>query len=131
MRNRNSVQMATSKQIGYIKGLCKQRDFDFETSELEKLSNRQANKMIRDLLGEPIVKPEDKMKNKIISMAKTIGWVKDNSIDISRLNNWCLNKGMYQQALDDHNIDQLPHLVSQFQYGPFSHALKKEGVSNA
>lgn len=119
---------ATKPQIGFIKGLAKSHGMEISAKELEGYSYQEADKLIKSLRGtQKQVTPEDKMKKKIISMAMTIGWVlKNGKIDMVRLNTWCVHKGMYKLSLDMHDPEQLPYLVSQFQYGPFQHALSKK-----
>ena len=117
--------MASKKQIGYIKGLAKVRGIEVDSRELEALTTREADRMIRELLGRKTATPSEGMKNKIISMARTIGWEVNGRIDMMRLNAWCQHKGQYKKPLDAHDAKELPHLVTQFQLGPFAHAMTR------
>ncbi|MEQ8685486.1 MAG: hypothetical protein RIE86_09340 [Imperialibacter sp.] len=111
---------ATKRQIGFIKGLLKAKGVDIETYELEGITSVEASRMIQQLKGAPKETPEDKMKRKIISMAHTIGWeLPGGRIDMPAVDSWCKRYGQYHKPLDEHNILELPHLVSQFQSGPF------------
>lgn len=121
----------TKRQIGFIKGLLKKHGGEVSSEELEGMTYHEADRMIKSLLGKKEKTPEEKMKNKIISMAMTIGWLtKDDKIDMGRLNGWCLNRGMYKKRLDDHNYTELVNLVTQFQgstnnSSPLKHGLTK------
>lgn len=124
----------TSGQIGYIKGLVRKTGGEIDTEQLKDLSYKEGDRMIKTLLAQlgqtenPSLK---RQKKKVISMAMTIGWTKfdpiqnEDKIDMERLNKWCVHKGMYKQVLDAHTEKQIPYLVSQFQYGPFKHAMSK------
>ena len=131
------MKAASKKQIGFIIGLAKKNhgieyhmsDFLDENGDI-KYTSLEASKMIQSLKSDRQKKeqetPENKMKKKIISMAHTIGWEhKNGKIDMTAVNTWCTQKGMYKKALDAHNYTELIYLVTQFQNGPFKHALTK------
>ena len=61
------------------------------------------------------VPPGDKMRKAIISMSHEMGWRVAGKIDMLRVNNWCIAKGKFHKKLNDHNIQELTELVSQFQ----------------
>ena len=69
----------------------------------------------------------EKMRRKIISMAHEIGWQKPGTAlaspkaDIKRIDDWCRKFGYLKKALDNYTCEELPQLVTQFEYGPYKH----------
>ena len=63
--------------------------------------------------------PQDgifKMKNKILSMAHEMHWeLTDGSVDMERVNNWCIKFSGQNKPLDGFKYSELPALVSQFE----------------
>lgn len=117
---------ATPKQIGYLRGLLKQHGQEVSKEELEALTKDQASAMIKSIVPARSETPSSRMINKILSMAHTIGWeTTGGKVDIERINSWCTHKGQYKKPLDKHTAKELPHLVSQFQLGPFKYAMSK------
>ncbi len=73
-----------------------------------------------------------KMRNKILSMAWEMHWVRSLTpspspeerggqtfiktvIDMQHVNNWCLKSSYLKKKLDDYKYEELPKLVSQFE----------------
>lgn len=123
------MKPASKKQIGYLKGLAKKAGHDIDSDELEGLTSSEASAMIKTLVDQGMDERQqavNTMKNKIMSMAHTIGWESSNGkVNIHRINEWCKKYGKFHKPLDDHAYEELPALVSQFQQGPFSSHLTK------
>lgn len=129
---------ASKKQIGYILYLSKSHehlhyewaDFTDEKGDIS-ISTTEANKLIRELRTEP--DQCDIMRKKIISMAKTIGWVTyphgptKPVADMDRIEKWCVKFGKFHKKLNQHTYKELTELVSQFQYGVMKTELEKKG----
>lgn len=118
---------ATPKQKGYIIGLGKKLGLEIEKEDLSLTDTGEANNMIRSMREALYGKSEDpceQMRRKLISMARTIGWEKGNKADMKRIDAWCFQYGQYHKSLNTHTYEELVHLVSQFQYGPFKGKFK-------
>lgn len=57
----------------------------------------------------------DRMRKKIIGIARGKGWEADGKADIKRINGWCISYGYLHKPLNDYTVDELPKLVTQFQ----------------
>lgn len=56
------------------------------------------------------------MRRKILAMAHNLQWENaDGSINMHRVNQWCLNYSVGKKVLDAFSYEELPKLVSQFQ----------------
>ncbi len=59
---------------------------------------------------------EEKMKNKILSLAHEMGWELPNGkVNIDRVNAWCTKYSPWHKELDKHSLKELPTLVTQFE----------------
>lgn len=85
-------------------------------TERTSLMLQDEAKELTNALQRMVDDPGDKMRKKIIHYAHLVGW-KDASgkADINALNAWCIRYGMYKKPLNDHNIEELSNLVSQFE----------------
>ncbi|MAX23412.1 MAG: hypothetical protein CMJ19_02815 [Phycisphaeraceae bacterium] len=124
---------ASKRQIGYLVSLARKvgehLEFDDFIGEHDEvlITSQEANQQIKEyrkaLNWED--DPTEKMRLKIISMARTIGWEAAQRADMDRINNWCEKYGQYKKPLNDHTYNELTNLVSQFQHGPFKSELER------
>ncbi|QNK63963.1 hypothetical protein H7F33_05580 [Pedobacter sp. PAMC26386] len=122
---------STKKQnamIGYLIGRMR---IDEETKEeliytysegrtlrISELYINEAVQVIKMLTGGMNMPetPANKMRRKILSMAHELRWEQPNGkINIERVNNWCIQYGYGNKALDQYSTSELPHLVTQFE----------------
>jgi hypothetical protein len=70
----------------------------------------------------------DKMRKKLLSLAHEMDWRKEGtkSIDMDRINNWCIKYGYLHKKLDAYKHNELPKLLTQFEgvYKDFISKLK-------
>jgi hypothetical protein len=63
--------------------------------------------------------PANRMRKKIISMAREMGWelrtTTGKVADMQRIRNWVLKYGSLKKPLNDYTINELPRLVTQFE----------------
>lgn len=106
--------------------------FDEASELLQFLNKLQADKKDD--------KPSKKMMGKLFAMAHEMGWVTVNvtddwergpnyvnvsrEYDYSRLYDWVLKYGWKKKPLNDYTYDELPKLVSVFEFGPYRSWLK-------
>lgn len=131
--------MATKKQnmmIGYMISRLKldqetKEDMiynltDARTTRIRDLNETEARHLIKTLTEQaPLpVTPEDKMRRKIISLAHEMRWEISNAerkkgksqpVDMGRIDGWCIQYGYLKKPLDQHNLQELPRLVTQFE----------------
>lgn len=113
----------TKGQKGFIIGLGKQLGQEISWDELEYVSVGEASEMIQKMKIELGMDNElDRMRKKIISLARTIGWQVENpedpwkpKPDMQRINNWCQKYGMYKKRLNDHSKKELIDILTQFE----------------
>lgn len=68
----------------------------------------------------------DAMKAKVISMAHQLGWkLPTGKINMDAVNKWCREYGRFKKELDDHTYKELAALVTQFEFGPYAHGIRK------
>lgn len=66
--------------------------------------------------------PGDKMRKKIIGIARTMGWqrwdiTKGKFVaDMEHINEWCIKYGQFHKLLNDHSEAELVKLVNQFEH---------------
>lgn len=94
------------------------------TSHISELNVSEANLIIQFLNGGT----EDRcnvMRQKIISMAREMGWTKavpnpfkkgemDLKADMEHIHSWCMHYGYLHKPLNNYTFEELPKLVSQF-----------------
>lgn len=60
--------------------------------------------------------PEEKMRRKIISIAHEMNWKQPSGkADMSRINEFCLQRGHAHKTLNDYTKAELPTLITQFE----------------
>lgn len=58
---------------------------------------------------------KEKMIGKIRVLAAKVGWLKNGSVDMERLNNWCIKYGHAHVSLNQYKYNELPMLVGQME----------------
>lgn len=128
----------SSKQIQYAKALMRQQNIidvsaelalqfsNGRTEHVSELSSGEGIELIRSLTpGSPAHErraAEEKMRRKVISMAREMGWVLTDTstgkielkADMGRIQNWCEVYGYLHKELNEYTFEELPTLVSQF-----------------
>lgn len=86
------------------------------TDSTKYLLKHEAEALISDLSKQTGAETADKMSKKIIHKAKLMGWIIEgtNKPDMDHINEWCKTYGQFHKKLNDHFLDELPKLVSQF-----------------
>ena len=78
---------------------------------------------IPDIKSNPLEAKADKMRKKILSMARELGWtvlmtndegIKQLKADMLRINAWCAKYGYLHKPLNNYTFEELPKLISQF-----------------
>lgn len=85
------------------------------TNSARELTDAELHELCLGLHVGTVKPPGDKMRKAIISVAHEMGWRTAGRADMQRINNWCISKGKYHKKLNDHNMQELNELVSQFQ----------------
>lgn len=115
----------TPKQVKYVRVLLYKEGIPHEeinmahrfsngrSAKLEDLSHKETQALIEELNG---IDKKDKMVNKILAMAHEMRWEKKGgSVDVERIDNWCLKYTDEKKKLNAFTIKELPKLVSVFQ----------------
>lgn len=86
------------------------------TSSTKELTLPEMDGLIAQLnsLTPKTVKPGDKQRKRIISMAHELGWRNTGKADMPRINEWCISTGQYKKPLMEHSVEELSNLVAQF-----------------
>jgi len=84
------------------------------------MTDQEAREMIQYLEGQNTAPdPADRMRKKIISMAREMGWeirtAKGRAADMERIKNWVLKYGLHKKPFKDYQVNELPALVTQFE----------------
>lgn len=83
------------------------------TEKVSELTSTEASQFIQTLLKRD---KADAMRKKIISMAHQLWWRDDaGKADLKRIDAWCENYGAFKKKLNEHSINELPKLVTQFE----------------
>lgn len=94
------------------------------TESTRDLTEIETDAIIRKLEAEFVqFDVANKMRRKLISMAREMGWetTPSNSpwrrrvADMDRLNAWCVKYGQFHKTLNKHTLQELPLLISQFE----------------
>lgn len=129
------MEPISKKQIGLIKTVCTRLKLEsadlaldysnLRTDRVSHLTKDEATQLIKWLLNTTNTPPSPKelMVRKIISMAHELHWEKphgkrpgkSNAIDMEKVDSWCIRYGQFHKPLDQHDITELPKLVTQFQ----------------
>ncbi|SMO48311.1 hypothetical protein [Solitalea koreensis] len=104
--------------------------YDFSNGRTESSSEllyNEATNLIRHLElmqtaeqgNNPDLAKADKMRKKIIAMARKMGWETgapaERKADMHRINRWCEEKGYGKKNLNSYTLTELPKLVYQFE----------------
>jgi len=91
---------------------------DGRTERSSEMSNVEIEHLIEHVNRSSETK-KNRMRKKLISLAHKLDWqkVKDGKVvaDMDRINNWCINYGMFHKKLQAHSYKELCKVVSQFE----------------
>lgn len=97
------------------------------TNSTKELSNYEADELIRHLESDEYRKG-DKMRKKIISMAREMNWqyIREGKLvaDMNAIDTWCVSRGKFHKELMKHNNKELAELVTQFEIMYKKHLFK-------
>jgi hypothetical protein len=84
------------------------------------MTNQEAKELVHYLENiNTADDPADRMRKKIISMAREMGWelrtATGKVADMERIKNWVTKYGYLKKPLNDYQINELPRLVTQFE----------------
>lgn len=88
------------------------------TESSREMSRAEATEFIKYLKSQdPDEQACDRMRKKIISMAKQCGYCQPGTdkADMARIDDWCRKYGKYHRPLNSHSKDELTQLVTQFE----------------
>ena len=99
------------------------------TESLSSLSDGEYKELLlRMQRYNPANDPANKMRRKIISIARQMRWTKSHNggeiVDMQRLDNWCIKYGKYNKSLNKHTLQELTVLVTVFEEGVYKSYLK-------
>lgn len=120
----------SNRQIGYIKGLGRKHGIEYSRDELEGMTYKDADALIKSLKSDEDKEAEEsllKQKKKILSMCHTMKWEIDGKVDFEKLDKWCVTYSYLHKSFDNYKAHEINKLVSQIQYG----LLKSELAKNA
>lgn len=86
-----------------------------------ELYSVEADRAIKGLQAEWKKKQksqEDKantMRRKLIALTYQLNWVVEGKADMERLNNWCVKYGGFSKKLNEHTLEELPKVITQFE----------------
>ena len=84
------------------------------TNRSSKMTVNECQAMINELSSSPTIGKEDKMRKKIISLFRKMGYIKeDNKVDMTAVEDWVLKYGYLKKSLNKYRYNELPKLVSQ------------------
>lgn len=89
------------------------------TESTKELTLEEAKSLISYLKSiDPDEASADKMRKKIISMAHEMNWRVPGSAkaDMKRIDGWCKEYSKLKKSLDNHTLQELPALVTQFKF---------------
>lgn len=125
--------MASTKYIRQIRAIMSAKGISNEdkeaicmsvsqgaTSSLRSLTDTQAISIIRQLNGQPDTPPKpgkgQAMRRKIIALCHEMGWKNtDGTINMTRVDAYCTQRGYLKKALNHYTTRELPKLVTQFE----------------
>lgn len=94
------------------------------TELLREMHDVEIREMAREL-RKAAPDPADKMRKKILSMAHEMNWeLHSGKVNMAKVNAWCMKYGQYHKPLMDHTRNELAHLVTQFEHGPYKSYLQ-------
>jgi hypothetical protein len=85
------------------------------------MTNQEAKELVHYLENiNTADDPADRMRKKIISLAREMGWelrtTAGKAADMDRIKNWVMKYGYLKKPLNDYTINELPRLVTQFEH---------------
>jgi len=84
------------------------------TGKSSEMNRNECQAMINELSNSPTIGKEDKMRKKIISLFRKMGYTtNDNKINMSAVESWVLKYGYLKKPLNKYRYNELPKLVSQ------------------
>jgi len=84
------------------------------TSKSSEMNRNECQAMINELSNSPTIGKEDKMRKKIISLFRKMGYTtNDNKVNMSAVESWVLKYGYLKKPLNTYRYNELPKLVSQ------------------
>lgn len=84
------------------------------TSKSSEMNRNECQAMINELSNSPTIGKEDKMRKKIISLFRKMGYTtNDNKVNMSAVESWVLKYGYLKKPLNTYCYNELPKLVSQ------------------
>lgn len=142
------MKPATTKQIAAInsilvkKGLMDDKPSiiasitNNRTTHSSELSFDEAKNFLSNLLSGAKYQPKNKMISKIFAMAHEMGWVEVKTMvddrgqmtakkDYSHVYAWIKKYGFKKTDLRAYQYNELPKLLTQFEYGPYRDYLRK------
>lgn len=120
----------TPKQVKFVRGLMRKAGVTAHkdditksfsggrTNSLSELTYKETSDLIDYLKGDLNIPQSaaSRMRRKILSMAHEMGWeMPDGSVDMDRVNAWCVKYGHNHKRMDQYSKEELPALVSQFE----------------
>lgn len=104
------LHLAADKEA-IIAGASQQR-----TTSTRELSTAEATLLIRWLKSQdPEEVSAEKMRKKIISQARGMGWVANGKADMQRLDAWMMKSSYLHKKINQYRYPELPKLVTQFE----------------
>jgi len=104
------LHLAADKEA-IIAGASQQR-----TTSTRELSTTEATLLIRWLKSQdPEEVSAEKMRKKIISQARGMGWVANGKADMQRLDAWMMKSSYLHKKINQYRYPELPKLVTQFE----------------
>jgi hypothetical protein len=116
----NNIMFSIFKKLGIEKEERQALALQYSnnrTDSTKMLFKHEAEALINDLNKQTGADVADRMRKKIISQAKLMGWIipGTNKADMDHINAWCINYGQFKKKLNEHSLQELPKLVSQFE----------------
>src|SRR3546814_3715417 len=116
----------TPKQVKFVRGLMHKAGVTAHkdditisfsggrTNSLSELTYKETSDLIDYLKGDLNIpqSPASRMRRKILSMAHEMGWERpDGSVDMDRINAWCVKYGGKHKHMDQYSKEELPKMV--------------------
>ena len=130
--------------IGKAKGLRQMEDYEIDMMYTyvyryangvgaASLSHSQSNETSYKRISKQEYYAGNAQRKKIMSLAHSMRWeMKDGRVNIDKINEWCIKYGQYHKPLNYHTVDELAHLVSQFEklYNSFLQQMRAKNSKN-
>lgn len=109
------------------------------TESSKELTLDEAKALLKSLLqgkAQPAPTARHKMISKIFALAHEMGWVEkqawvvDGKLteanDYTKVYQWIKKYGYLKKDLKEYKYNEIPKLLSQFEFGPYAHHLKNQ-----